>query len=116
MRADFSRLTFDRPDDHKKHYAGVLHQQGRVWLDADWNEDVLTRLRQNQEENLDVIGPCGTPEDPGTAFEICPTDPISPNGDFGIKGGAGAKGHYYVHGVLAQLEAYTTFFQQTDLP
>ena len=34
MGGDYTRFTFDP----KKHYAGVLKQQGRVDLDADWNE------------------------------------------------------------------------------
>ena len=34
MKGDFSRITFDP----KKHYSRVLMQQGRVQLDADWNE------------------------------------------------------------------------------
>ena len=34
MKGDFSRQTFDP----KKHYSAVLMQQGRVQLDADWNE------------------------------------------------------------------------------
>ena len=65
MRADFSRWSFDLLKNYEKHYAGVLHQQGRVWLDADWNEDVLARLFLLQQETQDIIGDCGTPE-PGT--------------------------------------------------
>ena len=34
MRGDFSRDTFDPV----KHFSRVLQQQGRVQLDADWNE------------------------------------------------------------------------------
>ena len=34
MKGDFSRDTFNP----RKHYAGVLMQQGRVQIDADWNE------------------------------------------------------------------------------
>ena len=34
MKGDFSRETFDRA----RHYSAVLLQQGRVQLDADWNE------------------------------------------------------------------------------
>ena len=34
MKGDFSRDTFD-PD---RHFSRVLMQQGRVQLDADWNE------------------------------------------------------------------------------
>jgi hypothetical protein len=65
MKGDFSRRIFDAHN----HYAGVLHQQGRVWLDSDWNEDVFERLNLLQQETRDIVGPCGVPE-PGTAFLI----------------------------------------------
>lgn len=109
MRGDFSRLTFDRAEHGKKHYAAVLHQQGRVWLDADWNEDVLARLRLLQQETLDIIGDCGTPDNPGTGFKISPSD--KDPADFIIDGG-----RYYVHGILAELEERTYFSDQPDLP
>ena len=114
MRADFSRWSFDILKNYEKHYAGVLHQQGRVWLDADWNEEVLSRLFLLQQESQDIIGVCGTPADPGTAFEISlnEKDPM----DFLIAGGPEEKGHYFVHGILAQLEQSTSFLNQPDLP
>jgi hypothetical protein len=116
MRADFSRWSFDILQNYARHYEGVLHQQGRVWLDADWNEDVLTRLFLLQQETRDVIGVCGTPM-PGTAFQVSPNpDPKSAPGDFLITGGAGPKGRYYVHGILAQLEANASYLTQPDLP
>ena len=34
MKGDFTRFSFDPA----KHYSGVRMQQGRVQLDADWNE------------------------------------------------------------------------------
>lgn len=105
MKGDFSRLTFDP----RKHYVGVLHQQGRVWLDSDWNEDVFERLAVLQRELNDVIGSSGVPS-PGTAFQITPSsDPNSPD-NFHIAGG-----HCYVNGVLCQFEGDTTYFGQPDL-
>jgi hypothetical protein len=105
MKGDFSRLTFDP----RKHYAGVLHQQGRVWLDSDWNEDVFERLAVLQQELNDVVGPSGVPS-PGTAFQISPsTDPANPD-NFHIAGG-----HCYVNGILCQFDADTTYFGQPDL-
>jgi hypothetical protein len=116
MRADFSRLSAERPESAARHYAGVLHQQGRVWLDSDWNEDVLTRLRRLEQETRDLVGPCGAP-DPGTAFEILPNlDPNSQPDDFLIAGGRGPLGHYYVDGILAQLDQTASYLRQPDLP
>ncbi len=39
MKSDISRSSFDA----RKHYSKVVMQQGRVQLDADWNEqqDIL---------------------------------------------------------------------------
>lgn len=105
MKGDFSRFTFDP----SKHYSGVLHQQGRVWLDSDWNEEVLERLALLQQELADVIGPAGTPA-AGSGFELSPSaDPNAPD-DFAI-----SAGHCYVNGILCQLEANTTYLSQPDL-
>ena len=81
-----------------KHYSDVLHQQGRVWLDSDWNEQVFDRLDLLEQETIDVIGRCGVPDDPGTAFLIEP----KPNDatDFIIHGGAESAGRAYVDGIL----------------
>ena len=106
MKGDFSRFTFDP----RKHYSGVLHQQGRVWLDSDWNEDVLERLALLQTELSDVIGACGVPS-PGTAFPLSPSTNPNALDDFGI-----SAGHCYVNGILCQLEANTSYLTQPDLP
>ena len=46
MKGDFSRQTADP----KKHYSGVLMQQGRVQLDADWNEQLAISQHRVQTE------------------------------------------------------------------
>jgi Family of unknown function (DUF6519) len=58
VKADRSRDTFDP----KKHYRRVLHQQGRVVLDADDNEQVSIDLATSETTISDVIGPAGVPE------------------------------------------------------
>lgn len=57
MKGDFTRSTF-RPH---KHYSGVRMQQGRVQLDADWNENLDILLHRIETESIDVIGECGVP-------------------------------------------------------
>lgn len=112
MHGDFARLTFNPT----KHYTGVLHQQGRVWLEADWNEDVYNRQNLLWQETFDIIGACGVP-DPGTAFQINPNpNPASAPFDFLIAGGPGSEGRYYVDGILAQLEHTISYLQQPDFP
>ncbi|MEO0249774.1 MAG: DUF6519 domain-containing protein, partial [candidate division WOR-3 bacterium] len=65
MKGDFTRFTHDP----KKHYTGVLKQQGRVDLDADWNEQVEIQDHLERTANRDVIGLCGVPEE-GGGFKI----------------------------------------------
>ena len=57
MPGDYSRFT-EKP---RKRFTEVLMQQGRVLLDADWNElaDILTRRDRTQA--LDTFGPCAVP-------------------------------------------------------
>lgn len=52
MKGDFSKWCFDR----KNNFSGVLHQQGRVMLDSDWNDQ--TRINQDWQSQAgkDVIG------------------------------------------------------------
>jgi len=73
MKADLSRQTFDP----KKRYSGVLMQQGRVLLDAEWNEQQEIHQRRAESGAEDVIGPSGTPIDEdgkATGFEITAQD------------------------------------------
>lgn len=75
MRGDYTRFTF-RP---KKDYSAVLKQQGRVDLDADWNELMEIVDRRWRSETIDIIGHCTVPQiPPGTPpaldpFLIIPT-------------------------------------------
>ena len=92
MSGDFSRKTFIP----QKHYSGVLMQQGRVQLDADWNEQLAIHRHRTQTEALDVIGPCGVPQ-ATDGFKIGET----PDGtDLTI-----SPGRIYVDGLLCELEA-----------
>src|SRR5512146_2219267 len=57
MRGDFTRNTFDPG----KHYSRVLMQQGRVQLDADWNEQAAIFTHFLRALARDLIGPYGAP-------------------------------------------------------
>jgi hypothetical protein len=59
MKGDFSRNTFDP----HKHFTRVLMQQGRVQLDADWNEQSALLLHYARTLAADLIGPHGGPAD-----------------------------------------------------
>ena len=105
MRGDFTRLTFDRT----KHYRGVLMQQGRVQLDADWNENLAIAGRVLRTTTIDVIGGCGVPLGVD-AFRIGAAPAAPPaTADFTISGG-----RIYIDGLLCELEADTTYRTQPD--
>src|SRR2546426_11426195 len=61
MRGDFSRVTF-RPENH---FSRVLLQQGRVQLDAEFNEHVDIEAYRDRATARDVIGRAGAPLDGG---------------------------------------------------
>jgi hypothetical protein len=88
MAGDYTRFTF-RPEHNR---SGVLLQQGRVQLDADFNEFVELLDRRLRVETVDVIGRCGVPRE-------------TPNG-FLIQAAGGALsigiGRCYVDGLLAE--------------
>lgn len=92
MRGDFTRSTYSPP----KRYSGVRMQQGRVQLDADWNEQLDIQAHRDRVEARDVIGPSGVPKT-GGGFQIGVTPDateltISP-------------GRLYVNGILCELFA-----------
>ena len=103
MSGDYSRRLFRK----NKHYSGVLMQQGRVQLDADWNEQLDLQLYRTETEAIDVIGRCGVPRK---------------NGGFQIGAGPGnqdltiSAGRIYVDGLLCELENASTYATQPYLP
>lgn len=58
MKGDFTRFTF-RPDNQ---YTSVRLQQGRVSLDADWNEQVDLMAYQTKTAQAAFFGDSGTPK------------------------------------------------------
>jgi Family of unknown function (DUF6519) len=100
LRHDGSRFTplYNR----HKNYLRVLMQQGRVQLDADWNEQVDTLLYHLQTLTSDLIGPHGGPPD-NLGFEIKEIEAVADN--FIIGSGPYGSGHYYVDGILCELNS-----------
>ena len=105
MNGDFTRLTF-RPD---RHYSGVRLQQGRLLLDADWNEQVDIAAYRGETSLHDTIGRCGAPlHDAGFGLRPSP-------GTTDVWSGILGAGRYYVDGILCQNEFETLFSGQPDL-
>lgn len=108
MRGDFTRWTFDR----SKHYSGVLNQQGRVALDADWNEQVIIEQFDARTTRQDVIGLCGGPQGVDAAGEPLAGFDVTTDGATLTV----TKGRYYVAGVRAEKETTTLITAQPDFP
>ncbi len=88
MSFDLSRVRFDV----RKDFLGVIMQQGRVQLDADWNEWVAQLIRRVQAGTLDVVGAAAVPRETPNGFLI-----QVQGGELKI-----GRGRIYVDGLLAE--------------
>ena len=66
MSGDYSRKTFKS----KHNFSGVLMQQGRVQLDADWNEQIAINLRRQRAQTVDTIGRAVVPLETPDGFKL----------------------------------------------
>ena len=92
MKGDFTRVTFEP----QKRYTSVRMQQGRVQLDADWNEQADIQAYLERTEAVDVIGEAGAPKGAGN-FSIAVT---GDGADLAI-----GPGRFYVEGMLCELDS-----------
>lgn len=103
MKGDFSRQTFSQG----KHYSAVLLQQGRVQLDADWNESQAIHEHRSETMTRDVVGFSGAPtNEPGFQIQV---------GQDGVTLVIG-RGRYYVDGIVCENDAAVSYTAQPDLP
>jgi hypothetical protein len=91
MSRDYSRSTFDPWRD----FGAVLMQQGRVQLDADWNEHGAILERRQRVGTMDTLGRAVVPRETEDGFKIT------------ASGGALTigRGRIYVDGILAENHA-----------
>jgi Family of unknown function (DUF6519) len=97
MTADLSRIRFDPLRDH----AGVGIQQGRLWLDADFNEQVAISDRRDRAQVVDLApAPTIVSRETPDAFHVA------------VSGGTMtiAAGRMYVDGLLAENHGTTVGF------
>ncbi|MFW9872761.1 MAG: DUF6519 domain-containing protein, partial [Candidatus Thorarchaeota archaeon] len=52
MKGDFSNWYYEM----KENFNGVLHQQGKVLLDRDWNDEIMFKTNWQHQLGKDVIG------------------------------------------------------------
>ena len=102
MKANISRRTFAK----KKHYRKVNLQQGKVHIDADWNEQVDIEDYHQRTYLTDLIGNSGAPRG-NDGFEIIANDSKI--------GYTITRGNYYVDGILCQNEQDIEVTEQPDL-
>jgi hypothetical protein len=106
MKGDFTRNTYKK----RNHYSRVLMQQGRVQLDADWNEQLAIDAHVDRTVRRDVIGHCGGPQGDGPGGEPLAGFLITPDdGNVSI-----SAGRYYVNGILAENDTARLFTEQAD--
>lgn len=91
MSFDNSRYTFDP----WKNFSSVVMQQGRVQLDADWNECLAELARRIQADTLDLYGHAAYPPTTPSAFLITATTGTPNTVTIGL-------GRMYVDGLLAE--------------
>lgn len=131
MKGDFTRDTFDP----LKHFSRVLQQQGRVQVEADFNEQAAILLHYLQTFAADLIGPFGGPES-DLGFALLPNaaqiDKLSPPEPERLKADKEqlellfkklktnaldfviSKGRYYVGGVLCENDNYALYSEQAN--
>ncbi|BAZ11845.1 hypothetical protein NIES4071_36710 [Calothrix sp. NIES-4071] len=119
FRGDFTRNSFDP----QKNFLRVLMQQGKVQVDADWNEQVAILLHYLQTLARDLIGSHGGPvERSGFKITFDTQEDVKNSTilDFQI-----STGNYYVNGILCQNYKidengyelpYIRYYQQPNYP
>jgi hypothetical protein len=123
MKGDFTRDTFNP----LKHFTRVLMQQGRVQLDADFNEQASILLHYLRALATDFIGHASGPvSNCGFGIIVDPSSLTDANeknrltdlkitpltaGDFLVD-----KGRYYVDGILCENEHVVSYLHQPDAP
>jgi len=103
MGSDRARVTYDP----KQQYRSVVMQQGRVTLEADWNEASQIASEELRKETLDIVGSSGTPDN-GYQILLAP-NPSNPPYDFYVQSGT-----MYVGGMRVHLLENVQYSNQPD--
>ena len=131
MKGDFTRDTFDP----LKNFSRVLMQQGRVQLDADWNEQTAILLHYIRTLATDLLGPHAGPAD-AMGFDLITKDTVKnwtdadweklePDVDRravlrnAVENGKDAAigpGRYYVQGILVENHYPILYTEQVGYP
>ncbi len=107
MAGDCARVSYDP----SRKWRGLVAQQGRVTVEADWNEAASIDQEHDRRVTLDVVGPAGTPDGGYTVTPVPPTGspPAGTPGDFTV-----GQGTLYVGGQRLDLDEPVTYSTQPD--
>ena len=94
MAGDRARVSYDP----SRKWRGLIAQQGRVTVEADWNEAATIDAERDRLLTLDVVGTVGTP-DGGYAVTAVPVGGLATPGDLVI-----GPGTLYLGGVRLDLD------------
>lgn len=134
MKGDFTRDTFDPI----KQFSRVLMQQGRVQLDADWNEQTSILLHYIRTLAMDLLGPHAGPDN-DMRFDLITKQTVTSWGnqaeekwksietvkdrsdvfksEVGDKGNVViSAGRYYVDGILVENHRPILYTEQVGYP
>jgi len=101
MKGDFTKFRFDP----RSRFTRVLKQQGRVDLDADWNEYNDIREYLDRTTRIDTLGHYGVPVD-GGGFAVSTV-----GGDIQL-----SQGRLYIEGIQCELFEDTKYSTQPFVP
>jgi hypothetical protein len=112
MGSDRARVSYDP----SRKWRGLVAQQGRVTVEADWNEAAAIDAAGDRAVTLDVVGPVGTPDG---GYAVTATRPASPpasasppdSAEGGLTVGPGT---LYVGGERLDLDAAIDLASQPD--
>ncbi|MGP1667353.1 MAG: DUF6519 domain-containing protein, partial [Rhodanobacter sp.] len=104
MKGDFARVSFDPA----RHYSQVFRQQGRVSLEADWNEQGAIQLHLLRTLAMDLVGTCWAA---GDGFSLTLPDNQPALGRWQL-----SPGHFYVDGILCENDLACSLAKQPYAP
>ena len=105
MAGDRARVSYDP----SRKWRGVVAQQGRVTVEADWNEAAAIGEERDRHVTLDVIGPVGTPDGGYAVTADAGGHPASAPGHFTV-----GKGTLYLGGERLDLDEQVHYGRQPD--
>ncbi len=100
MGSDIARRTYDK----SRQYRAVVMQQGRVTVEADWNEEWQIVNEEERKEALDIVGSSGTPDN---GYHVMPV--AKAPFDFTV-----SQGTMYVGGMRVSLDKTVQYSQQLE--